>query len=86
MQAGSNLAVDDKTFFIPAVFDAGNSTKFWRLMTHVRDTPENAKAMNLTPVVRGKGWAMYDNIRVTLYDGTSYAAEARRAKKRNNFV
>ena len=80
MQAGSNLSVDDKTFFIPAVFDAGNTTPFWRLMSHVRDTPETAKQMEFTPVVKGKGWAMYDNIRVTLYEGTTFAAEARRAQ------
>lgn len=81
MQAGSNLSVDDKTFFIPAVFDAGYSTPFWRLMTHVRDTPETARQMGFTPVVKGKGWAMYDNIRVTLYEGTAFAAEARRAQR-----
>ena len=79
MQAGSNLSVDDKTFFIPSVFDAGNTTPFWRLMTHVRETPETARQMGFTPVVKGKGWAMYDNIRATLYEGTPFAAEARHA-------
>ena len=81
MQAGSNLSVDNKTFFIPSVFDAGNTTPFWRLMSHVRGTPETAQKMGLTPVVKGKGWARYDNVRVTLYEGTMFSAEARRASR-----
>ncbi|MGI5869239.1 MAG: sugar-binding protein [Kiritimatiellia bacterium] len=81
MQAGSNLSIDQKTFFIPDVFDAGNTTPFWRLMTHVRGTPDTARKMGVTPVVRGKGWARYDNVRVTLYDGSLFAAEARRAQR-----
>ncbi len=80
MQAGSNLSIDDKTFFIPQVFDAGNTTPFWRLLSHVRDTPPAAKSMSFTPVVRGNGWAMYDNLRVTLYDNTLFATEAARSK------
>ena len=82
MQAGSNLSVDDKTYYIPAVFDAGQSTKFWRLLTHVRATPDTASSMGLTPVVKGKGWAMYDNVRVSLYDGTDFATEASRTTKK----
>ena len=82
MQAGSNLSVDNKTYYIPAVFDAGQSTKFWRLLTHIRATPDSATSMSLTPVVHGKGWAMYDNIRVSLYDGTDFAAEAPRTTKK----
>ena len=39
-------------------------------------------SMGLTPVVRGKGWAMYDNIRVSLYDGTDFAAGAPRTTKK----
>ncbi|MGI5869520.1 MAG: sugar-binding protein [Kiritimatiellia bacterium] len=82
MQAGSNLSVDGKTFHIPAVFDAGQSTKFWRLLTHIRATPANATSMSLTPVVKGRGWAMYDNVRVSLYDGTDFATEASRTTRK----
>jgi hypothetical protein len=81
MQAGSNLAVDDKTYYIPSVFDAGRATRFWRLLTHVRSTPASATSMTLIPVVRGSGWAMYDNIRLTIHEGTDHAAEARRARR-----
>lgn len=81
MQAGSNLSVDGKTYYIPSVFDAGQGTKFWRLLTHVRATPPDAKVLGLTPVVRGQGWALYDNVRVTAYEGTAYAAEARRTRQ-----
>ncbi len=80
MQAGSNLSVDGQTFYIPSVFDAGFNTPFWRLMTHVRETTAGATTMGLTPVTKGKGWAMYDNVRVTLYEGTDFAAEATKAK------
>jgi hypothetical protein len=82
MQAGSNLSVDDKTYYIPAVFDAGQSTKFWRLLTHVRATPDTASSISLTPVVKGRGWAMYDNVRVSLYDGTDFATEASRTTRK----
>jgi hypothetical protein len=36
---------------------------------------------NLTPVVRGNGESYYDNLRLTVYDGTDYAAEAHRADR-----
>ncbi len=84
MQAGSNLSVDKKDYYIPAVFDAGQSTSFWRLLTHVRATPDDVKTMSFTPVTRGSGWAMYDNVRVTLYEGSDYATEASRIKNKIN--
>jgi hypothetical protein len=32
-------------------------------------------------VTRGAGWALYDNLRVTVYEGSDYAAEAHRCAK-----
>ena len=38
--------------------------------------PGNLQSISFTPVVKGPGWAMYDNMRVSLYEGTNYAAES----------
>ncbi len=81
MQAGSNLQLEkgdgtSQMFFVPHVFSAGNGTPSWRLLTHHRATSPDVRRMTFTPVVSGKGWAQYDNLRVTLDEGTDFAAEA----------
>ena len=85
MAAGSNLILVDangttKTETTPRVFSAGQSTGFWRLLTHRRATSPTLAKIGFQPVVNGPGTARYDNIRVTLYDGTDFAAEAPRRK------
>lgn len=86
MSAGSNLSTTDasgksQTFTTPHVFSAGNGTKYWRFLAHRRTVPDTVAKMSVTPVAKGKGWAMYDNVRVTKYEGTDFMAEAARTAK-----
>lgn len=83
MSCGSNLQLEkadgtSELATIPKVFSAGNGTPFWRLLTHRRATTPDVTRITFQPVANGKGWALYDNLRVTLDEGTDFAAEAHR--------
>ena len=85
MNAGSNL---DQTFadgkakslYAPAVFVLGNAPE-WQLVSCVYKAPDNLVKAGFTPVANGAGTAEYDNLRVTLYEGTIYSAEAVKTAK-----
>ena len=88
MYAGSNMGFFQKNgghydLYIPDVFCAPkDSFGAWQLMIKVAGSvPDNADAQ-VQPVARGeKGTALYDNLRVTAYDGSDWAAEAHRTGK-----
>jgi hypothetical protein len=86
MHAGSNVTQHmadgtERSLFDVQVFTAGQESPHWQLYTaHVEAPPQMVRAA-FTPVTRGNGWALYDNLRVTTYEGTDYAAEARRCTK-----
>lgn len=85
MVAGSNIThvlADGgrKDFFTPQVFMSGQSSPSWRFYSCRTEAPQNIKEIAFTPVVQGAGWAMYDNLRVTIYEGSNYAAECHRAR------
>ncbi len=88
MYAGSNVSLYRKEggthdLFIPHVFCAPRDTAgAWQLMVKVVGTAPNEIAGQFQPVARGEnGTALYDNVRVTVYDGTDWAAEAHKAAK-----
>ena len=86
MEAGSNLGFTKRdgstsSAFIPAVFSAGTKTGFWRLLSHRRSTTDDLVSIAFQPVCRGAGESLYDNLRVTIFEGSDYAAEAHRAQK-----
>ena len=62
------------------VFSCGKSNPHWQVYTCRKEMPAGTERVSFTPVVKGKGWGMFDNIRVTLFEGTDYAAEAHRAE------
>ena len=88
MYAGSNVSFFQKDggsydLYIPHVFQAPKDTfGAWQLMVKVAGSaPDNVDAQ-FQPVARGeKGTALYDNLRVTAYDGSDWAAEAHRIAK-----
>ncbi len=88
MYAGSNMGFFQKNgghydLYIPDVFCAPkDSFGAWQLMIKVAGTvPDNVDAL-FQPVARGeKGTALYDNLRVTAYDGSDWAAEAHKTEK-----
>jgi len=85
MEAGSNIGQTftdggKKDFYTPQVFVSAQSSPFWRFYSCHTETPQNLKEISFTPVVKGPGWAMYDNLRVTIYEGTNFAAECHKAR------
>jgi len=86
MSAGSNLTMHfadgtKKTLYDVHVFTCGKDNPHWQMYScRLKTRPDLVKA-SFTPVARGTGWALYDNIRVTLFGGTDYAAESHRAAK-----
>ncbi len=86
MQAGSNVdkTMTDgtkKTLTIPHIFDAGINSGSWKLLACHLDADANLKGFGVVPVANGKGQALYDNIRLTVYEGTDFAAEAHKLSK-----
>ena len=64
------------------VISCGSNNPYWQLFTCRKQMPLETKTVSFTPLAKGSGWAMWDNIRVTIYEGTDYAAEAYRTKQK----
>ena len=85
MGCGSNMTqyLADGTairLYDTQVFRCGENNPYWQVFTCRKLMPAGTERVSFTPVVKGTGWAMVDNIRVTLYEGTDYAAEAHRVQ------
>jgi len=86
MEGGSNISYrmkdgTSKTLTNNAVINIGNSTPSWQVFTCRYQAPENVVEASFVPVVRGAGAAMYDNLRVTVFEGSDFAAEAVKVRK-----
>jgi len=86
MHAGSNIYQhmadgSSKALYDVQVFTCGTDNPWWQVFTCRYKAPANVRRVGFVPVVRGKGYALFDNIRVTVYDGSDFAAEAHRAKR-----
>ena len=91
MDAGSNIdqwLADGKgsSLYMPDVFIVGNAPD-WQLVTAVYKAPPTLTAAAFVPVAKASSKTSadaaveYDNLRVTLYEGTAFAAEAVRVAK-----
>lgn len=85
MYAGSNVSLfradgGHKDLYIPQVFCAPkDSAGSWQYMVKVLATKPDETAAQFQPVAKGKdGTALYDHVRVTVRDGSDWAAEAYR--------
>ncbi len=84
---GSNAGVKDangkgRNYTIPSCFAAPKKSKGWVLASKVLDAIPGSVSAYVAPVgqVQGEsGWARYDNVRVTAYEGTEFAADAKKA-------
>lgn len=85
MEAGSNIGQNftdkpTKTWMMPHVFSTGgNGTTYWRLLTKKVNSTPDTTAFSFTPVGKGSmngGFALYDNVMVTLYKGSDFVAFA----------
>ncbi len=84
MHAGSNvyLGMADGTtrsLYDVHVFTAGEGNPYWQMYTSRIKTSANLKTARFAPLGRGAGWALFDNVRVTLFEGTDFVAECHRA-------
>ena len=81
---GSNLYehfTDGKTknYYTPAVFSMGEQgSKGWRFMVKRFDSQANTKALTVSPLADGDGKTWVDNVSLSLYRGTDFAAFAGR--------
>ncbi len=83
MQGGSNIGqtMQDgsrRDLYNKQVMDIGESTPGWQVFTCRYKAPANLTSASFVPVAQGTGWAAYDNVRVTVFEGTDFAAEALR--------
>ena len=68
-----------RNYYMPRVFSMGSKgSSGWRFMVKRFDSQANTKALTLTPVADGSGKTYYDNISLSLYRGTDFAAFAGR--------
>lgn len=85
MPAGSNINFDladgtRKSLYDVHVFRSALTQKDWEVITAVITAPDNLKTISVAPVVNGAGWALLDNLRLTPYEGTDFAAECYKAR------
>ncbi|MBM4049913.1 MAG: hypothetical protein FJ279_32860, partial [Planctomycetes bacterium] len=85
MGCGSNMTLTmsdgrEARLYDSQVFRCGDTNAHWQVFTCRKELPVGTERVSFTPVAKGSGWALYDNIRVTLFEGSDYAAEAHRAK------
>lgn len=84
-QGGSNVTYvfangKKQDLYIPHVFQTPPTSKGWQLLIFRGNAPESTKELSVTPLMSGAdGSMLLDNVRVTLYEGSNFAAEARRA-------
>jgi hypothetical protein len=85
-EGGSNIVQtlrdgSSKSLFDNQVINMGDSTPGWQVFTCRYKAPKDLAAAAFVPVCRGPGVAMYDNLRVTVFEGSDFAAEAIKVKK-----
>ena len=85
MEGGSNIdqtLTDGSTrsLYNMDVINIGNSTPSWQVFTCRYKAPENLATGRFCHVARGSGTALYDNMRVTVFEGSDFAAEAVRVR------
>jgi hypothetical protein len=85
MSAGSNMTATledgrEIRYYDVQVFTCGTDSPYWQMYVCRRELPPATKSLALSPLASGPGRALFDNLRLTVYGGTDYAAECYRAK------
>jgi hypothetical protein len=85
MDAGSNMTLHlaggrDIQMYDMSVMYCGQNNPFWQVYTCRKAVPPDTQTVTFSPLANGPGWTTFDNIRVTLYQGSDYAAEAHHTK------
>jgi hypothetical protein len=81
MEGGSNINQtmkdgSSRSLYDNQVINMGDNTPSWQVFTCRYQAPANLAEAGFVPVVKGAGTAFYDNIRVTAFEGSDFAAEA----------
>ncbi len=80
--AGSNIyqklqSGAEVPMYIPQVFTAAQSSD-WQFLTKLYVAPGDLASASFVPVAMGMSDAQYDNLRLTVYESSNFAAEAHR--------
>jgi hypothetical protein len=86
MDAGSNMTLHlaggrDVQLFDMEVIYCGQNNPYWQFFACRKEMPKDVREVSFLPLANGKGRAAFDNVRVTLYEGSDYTAEAHRTKR-----
>jgi len=87
MEGGSNITQymkdgSQKRLYNNHVINMGNSNPYWQVFTCRYKSPESLESASFVPVANGSGWALYDNLRLTVFEGTDFATECHKVKAR----
>jgi hypothetical protein len=85
MEAGSNMTMHhadgrNTQLFDMEVIYAGQNNPYWQMYACRKQMPPDVNSVSFLPLANGKGSTEFDNIRVTLYEGSDYTGEAHRTK------
>lgn len=80
MGGGSNITQHMKdgskvSLYNNQVINMGTTNPYWQVFTCRYKSPEFLESAGFSPVANGSGWALFDNIRLTTFEGTDFAAE-----------
>ncbi|MFC1715519.1 sugar-binding protein [Candidatus Poribacteria bacterium] len=80
MEGGSNLTQHMKdgsssSLYNNQVINMGTTNPYWQVFTCRYKSPESLDNAGFSPVANGSGWALFDNMRLTVFEGTDFAAE-----------
>ncbi len=86
MEGGSNInqTLKDgrsRALYNNQVINIGDSTPYWQVFTCRYQAPADLAEAGFAPVARGHGAALYDNLRVSVFEGTDFAIEALQVKR-----
>jgi len=59
----------------------GEQSVYWQVFTCRYQAPADLAEAGFAPVARGAGTALYDNLRVSVFEGTDFGIEALRVKR-----
>ncbi len=84
-EGGSNIVQtmkdgSSRSLYDNSVINIGDHTAAWQVFTCRYQAPKDIATAAFVPVVRGPGSALYDNLRVSVFEGSDFAAEAMKVR------
>jgi hypothetical protein len=86
ISAGSNIVQtmsdgSSRSLYDNSVFNCGEDNAWWQVYTCRYAAPEGLAAATFVPLAIGKGTAYVDNVSVSTFEGSDFAAECRKTDK-----